>query len=134
MSATICAHAIVGVNSKVAIKRTNDSSTVTRYNEETGEPYEKTVKGETRIFFGNTEIESLADIEYDLGFDIGSTGNNVSIIGKIIWESGFDFEDSRLCKVDMDAIADAIEDVKKLLSEFGIDHDPTLYFVCYLGC
>ena len=133
MSATICAHAIVGVNVSSVVEAKVETHQVTRYDEVTGVPYEKTVKGPKKLFFGSTEIKNFCDIEYNLGFDMEETANGVTIIGKTMWDSGYNFEDGRLFEVDMDQVSNTIAEVKEELAQHGIKAEPMLYFVCYLG-
>ena len=126
--------------SEVLIERTTQAET-TKYDCDTGQPYQKVIT-DSVTYVGTSDIQ--AEDYYELTrnpfkFDIGYVSrdyidNDATIVGKCIkalrdlnyeWGSW---------GVDLDAVAQAKQEVQERLAQYGITEPVQLYLVANVSC
>lgn len=139
MGVSVSAHLVVGVRLSDLVQMVREESVVTKFDQDTGKPYDRTVEIK-KVKIGSTIHEQLADYPEDLikwpkGLALVKTGdigrrNNFDnvVVGVEVVEA--DDEDP-VQHVDEEDLRQAREKAKKFLKKVGWDDEVSLYLVQY---
>jgi len=136
MGVSYSASIMVGILKKDCIEERKTVENVKRFNEQTGEPYEKEIINEEGLFFGNTEIDETCELEFKHGFSVGYTSEGCSdedVVGVIVTESGDLNYGGGSEEINLSEIEKKKTELKAKLQTFGVEKEPKLYLVCSVG-
>jgi hypothetical protein len=129
MSTSYSAKIMAGVKADDALTRNKETKEVTKYYEDTGNPYTKEVVVADQLFFGTHQIEEPYDLE--AFFDIGYSEHAVEIIGENYIESeDLNYGGCDIDEIDIDKAQKVIAAVNKKLLFYGVFTKAKLYLVC----
>jgi len=125
---------VMGAPIKSCITYIDTSTMITKYNENTGKPYEVEVPGEVMKFNGK-EIEEYEEVEElcrPLSIIHGAIYGEEVLLGTLLCNMDLNYE-CGITEIDPVKIGEAEIEVATAFEKFGIDLIPKLYLVGYVG-
>ena len=134
MGVDYSASIVVGLLAEECIKTVDKSETITKYNEDTGEPYEKVIPySETCL--GDIAFEDPYDLEQKCpGLEpiYGGPECGVVAVGACVNSMDMNY-DLGVEEVENDKIDVLKKEVAEAFKKIGIDAEPKVYLVGYVG-
>ena len=139
MGADFSSYLAVGVPAHKIVKNVIEKTPVTKYNPDTGVPYQAETKKEIVYFCGKpTEFKDsihdwIEDLDLDLCYDYSDGDKNEWIIGKQLCTAtatGYS-GDKSIIKITPDMIEGAKNEVKTRLAAYGYEGDVDLFLIAH---
>jgi hypothetical protein len=133
MSVSHCSYVVVGVPFKDVYETKKTKKLVTKYNVDTGKPYQMPID-DWHFFWAGKEITEECDYQEDFvkkmcGLDIISSNDEGSVIGLEIAQA----ESNKVIEIEPKIIQEAILSVSEKLKASGYHGDVKVYLVSWAG-